>query len=178
MRLLFAAISAFVEAHFYRTITEEINPHVGRYVFVALFFSAGMFNAATGKWTCSRKEEGNPYDNHALSPTSLAFLPSTFAMWTTFMAYSYILRPPYQISHKRTYRAVFCLGLGALLGWPFSAVVGIPFAVEEILEYGRDGAFDARGRAVALVRPDNWRKQRVIRLARAIAVCALGISVS
>ncbi|KAL1935000.1 hypothetical protein VTP01DRAFT_4140 [Rhizomucor pusillus] len=49
LRIAFAAISSFVEARFYRTITEEINPHVGRYVFVALFFSAGMFNAATGK---------------------------------------------------------------------------------------------------------------------------------
>lgn len=49
IRLSFAAASAYVEARFYRTVTEEINPHVGRYVFVALFFSAGMFNASTGK---------------------------------------------------------------------------------------------------------------------------------
>jgi alpha-1,2-mannosyltransferase len=43
------AVCSFVEARFYRTVTEEINPHVGRYVFVILFFSAGMFNASTGK---------------------------------------------------------------------------------------------------------------------------------
>lgn len=30
-------------------MTEEINPHVGRYVFAILFFAAGMFNASTGK---------------------------------------------------------------------------------------------------------------------------------
>lgn len=59
IRLAFAAASAYVEARFYRTVTEEINPHVGRYVFVALFFSAGMFNASTGKEngvTCQQEE--------------------------------------------------------------------------------------------------------------------------
>lgn len=44
-----AAFCSFAEAKFYRTVVEEINPHVGRYVMVALFFSAGMFHAATGK---------------------------------------------------------------------------------------------------------------------------------
>lgn len=45
-----AAACSYVEARFYRTVTEEINPHVGRYVFAILFFSAGMFNASTGKF--------------------------------------------------------------------------------------------------------------------------------
>lgn len=44
-----AAACSYVEARFYRTVTEEINPHVGRYVFAILFFAAGMFNASTGK---------------------------------------------------------------------------------------------------------------------------------
>ena len=48
----FAAVCSYVEARFYRTVTEEINPHVGRYVFAILFFSAGMFNASTGKFFC------------------------------------------------------------------------------------------------------------------------------
>ncbi|KAI9484605.1 Alg9-like mannosyltransferase family-domain-containing protein [Zychaea mexicana] len=153
LRLAFAAISAFVEARFYRTVTEEINPHVGRYVFVGLFFSAGMFNAST------------------------AFLPSSFAMWTTFLAFSYALRPPNQITSKRTYRVVLCIGLGALIGWPFSAAISIPFVVDEIMVYGHDGAVDRQGRVVQIIRPPNWRLQRVIRLAKAVAVCAAGISV-
>lgn len=49
IRLFFAAISSYVEARFYRTVTEEINIHVGRYVLVILFIGAGMFNASTGK---------------------------------------------------------------------------------------------------------------------------------
>ncbi|KAG2226371.1 hypothetical protein INT45_000539 [Circinella minor] len=153
LRLVFASISAYVESRFYRTVTEEINPHVGRYVFVGLFFSAGMFNAST------------------------AFLPSSFAMWMTFLAFSYALRPPNQISSRRTFRNVLCLGLGALLGWPFSAVVGIPFVVDEIMVYGHDGAMDRQGRVVQVIRPANWRVQRTIRLVKIIATCFVGISV-
>ncbi|KAI8148525.1 Alg9-like mannosyltransferase family-domain-containing protein [Fennellomyces sp. T-0311] len=153
LRLVFAGISSYVEARFYRTVTEEINPHVGRYVFVVLFFSAGMFNAST------------------------AFLPSTFAMWMTFLAFSYALRQPNQITAKRTYRVVSCIGLGALVGWPFSAAIGIPFVIDEVLVYGHDGAVDAQGRVVQIIRPANWRIQRVLRLAKVIGVCAVAISV-
>lgn len=56
IRLALGAVSSFVEARFYRTITEEINPHVGRYVFTILFFGAGMFNASTGKSSHSTKK--------------------------------------------------------------------------------------------------------------------------
>ncbi|KAI9313863.1 Alg9-like mannosyltransferase family-domain-containing protein [Dichotomocladium elegans] len=153
MRIIFAAASAYAEARFYRTVTEEINPHVGRYVFVTLFFSAGMFNAST------------------------AFLPSSFAMVTTFLAFSYSLRPPIQFSDKRTFRVVLLVGIGALLGWPFSAVVGIPFVVEEILNYGQDGTVDSHGHPVPMIRPANWRFQRVVRMAKAVAMCGVGISV-
>lgn len=47
--MVLAAVCSYVEARFYRTVTEEINPHVGRYIFAILFFGAGMFNASTGK---------------------------------------------------------------------------------------------------------------------------------
>lgn len=154
MRLAFAAVSSAVEAKFYRTVTEEVSPHVGRYILVALFFSAGMFNAAT------------------------SFLPSTFAMWTTFLAYSFILRQPSQVSSKRTYRAVTCLGLGAMLGWPFSAIVGLPFMAEELLVYGRDVGMDAQGNMVQLLKPKTWQIQRATRLARAVVTCGAAIAVS
>lgn len=153
IRLSFAAASAYVEARFYRTVTEEINPHVGRYVFVALFFSAGMFNAST------------------------AFLPSSFAMLMTFLAFSYTLRPPVQANNKRVLHAVMCFGIAALLGWPFSAVVGVPFVIEELVVYGQDGTVDAQGRPTPMVRPNNWRMQRILRLVKTIAMGAISISV-
>lgn len=30
-------------------------------------------------------------------------------------------------------RPIFCFGIGALLGWPFSAAMGIPYVLEEFL---------------------------------------------
>ncbi|KAI7867042.1 Alg9-like mannosyltransferase family-domain-containing protein [Spinellus fusiger] len=151
LRMAMAACSALAEAKFYRTVTEEINPHVGRYIFTALFFSAGMFNAST------------------------ALLPCSFAMITTLMAFSYILRPPTHVERTRTYKAVFWLGVGALVGWPFSAVVGIPFAIEEVLVFGRDSV-EREGKTVKVVRVPYWRLHRVVRLVEAVVLCTLVIS--
>ncbi|KAI9019290.1 Alg9-like mannosyltransferase family-domain-containing protein [Phycomyces nitens] len=153
LRMALGAFSSFAEAKFYRTVTEEVNPHVGRYILVILFFSAGMFNAST------------------------ALLPSTFAMYTTFLAYSYILRPPNHIERGRTYKAVFWLGLGALVGWPFSAVVGVPFAIEEILVFGRDTTTKKDGSIVQVLRTPNWRLHRLVRLIEAVVLCGAAISI-
>jgi alpha-1,2-mannosyltransferase len=46
---MLGAMSAFAEARFYRTVVEEINAHVGRYLLVALIGSAGMFHASVCK---------------------------------------------------------------------------------------------------------------------------------
>ncbi|CAO3703131.1 unnamed protein product [Rhizopus stolonifer] len=151
IRLALGAVSSFVEARFYRTITEEINPHVGRYVFTILFFGAGMFNAST------------------------AYLPSTFAMYCVFMAFSYALKPVSDIDRTRTYWVVFWVGLGALGGWPFAALVGIPFAFEEILIFGRDTMRQEDGTILRSVAGPNWRLRRCIRLAEAILFNGIGL---
>ncbi|KAL1935001.1 hypothetical protein VTP01DRAFT_4141 [Rhizomucor pusillus] len=98
-------------------------------------------------------------------------------MWCTFMAYSYILRPPTHMNDKRTNYAVFWLGLGSLLGWPFSGAIGIPFLIEELLVYGRETVMSAQGHAVQFVRPANWRVQRLMRLAKAVAFSGAVISI-
>lgn len=51
---MLGGMSAFAEARLYRTVVEEINPHVGRYLLVALAGSAGMFHASVGKYTVSK----------------------------------------------------------------------------------------------------------------------------
>ncbi|OBZ88717.1 Alpha-1,2-mannosyltransferase alg9 [Choanephora cucurbitarum] len=146
IRLSFAGVSSFVEAKFYRTVTEEINAHVGRYVFVILFFGAGMFNAST------------------------AYLPSTFAMYCVFMAFSYALRPVSDIESTRTYKTVFWIGLGSLAGWPFAALIGIPFAVEEMLVFGRNTSTKKDGTIIRSAPRSNWRLRRLIRLVEATAL--------
>jgi alpha-1,2-mannosyltransferase len=67
--------------------------------------SAGMFHAAT------------------------AFLPSTFAMYTTMLGMAAFMesRP-----ERRIARAAFWFALGGLLGWPFSMAMCIPFVLGEL----------------------------------------------
>ncbi|KAF7728653.1 mannosyltransferase [Apophysomyces ossiformis] len=156
VRLIFATLSSLAEAKFYRTVVEEVNPHVGRYI---LGCSAPQQVSIGSHGRCSLK----------LTPKYKAFLPSSFAMYTTFMAFSYILQPPNHADRKRTYYAVFWLGLGALVGWPFSAVVGIPFAIEEILVFGRNSV-TKNGVVVQVMRTSNWRFKRAFRLAEAILI--------
>ncbi|KAG1455183.1 hypothetical protein G6F46_010944 [Rhizopus delemar] len=151
IRLVLAGACSFAEARFYRTITEEINPHVGRYVFAILFFGAGMFNAST------------------------AYLPSSFAMCCVFMAFSYALKPVSDVDRTRTYRVVFWIGLGALAGWPFAALIGLPFAIEEILVFGRDMMKKEDGTIVRSLATPQWRLRRFIRLLEASFFSGIGL---
>lgn len=97
----------------------------------------------------------------------VAFLPSTFAMYTTMLFFSQMLQPPRQHSAKRTFWAIFWVGLGGLLGWPFSAAVGLPFALEELLIHSRNQS------KKKTVRFRDWRRIRFLRLVTsAIAVLA------
>ncbi|CAO3651769.1 unnamed protein product [Cunninghamella echinulata] len=143
VRLSLAGFCSFAEAKFYRTVVEEVNPHVGRYVLVILFFSAGMFHAST------------------------AFLPSSFAMYTTMMAFSSILKPVTQMERTRTYASVFWLVLGGI-AWPFSGAIGIPFALEELIVFGRDTESTEQGQLKVAVRSNTWRWKRLIRLGEAL----------
>ena len=58
-----------------------------------------------------------------------AFLPSTFAMYTTMLGMVAF------IDRRRGFRTaegVFWFALGGLLGWPFSMAMCIPHVVEEL----------------------------------------------
>ncbi|KAL1916487.1 uncharacterized protein VTP21DRAFT_5678 [Calcarisporiella thermophila] len=143
LRLAFATLCAYCETVFYRSVVTELNPHIGRYVLTALIVSAGMFQAAT------------------------AFLPSTFSMYTTMLAFAHCLRPPSDISGSRTYRAIFWFGVGALLGWPFSAAVGIPFVFEELLMVGKTHPTSPTSQRKKPSTID-WRVRRVVRFTIAV----------
>ncbi|CAO3665119.1 unnamed protein product [Rhizopus microsporus] len=108
---------------------------------------------------------------------STAYLPSSFAMYCVFMAYSYALRPVSDIDPTRTYRVVFWIGLGALAGWPFTALIGIPFAMEEVLIFGRDTMKKADGTVVQSIGGPRWRLRRVVRLFEAALLIGLGLTV-
>ncbi|EIN13913.1 asparagine-linked glycosylation 9 protein isoform a [Punctularia strigosozonata HHB-11173 SS5] len=113
-RIFLAVLSTLCEAKFYRTVVEKINLRVGRYLFFMLLFSAGMWNA------------------------SVAFLPSSFAMYAVTLAYSFALAPPRIADAQRTYSATALFAVGALLGWPFAIALAIPFVFEELFVLGGD----------------------------------------
>lgn len=94
-------------------------------------------------------------------------------MYTTLLATSYALRTPSNHSRTRTYGAVFWFGTGALLGWPFSAAVGVPFAAEELLVHGREVVVGVN--AVMAGAAPGWRFKRAMRLAGAVVVCLVAI---
>jgi hypothetical protein len=61
-------------------------------------------------------------------------------MVTTMLAFSYVFQcthvsnwtiAPFHTKLLAFGRPIFFFGLGALLGWPFSVAVGIPFVLEE-----------------------------------------------
>ncbi|KAG0272471.1 mannosyltransferase [Linnemannia exigua] len=143
IRIILGAVSAHCEATLYRAVVDEVDPRIGRYLLLTLITSAGT-------WIASN-----------------AFLPSTFAMYTTMLFFSQMLQPPRQHSGKRTFWAIFWVGLGGLLGWPFSAAVGLPFALEELLIHSRNQS------KKKTVRFRDWRKIRFIRLLTS-AIAVLG----
>ncbi|KAF8959365.1 mannosyltransferase [Entomortierella lignicola] len=144
LRIFLGAISAHCEATLYRAVVEEVDPRIGRYLLLALLTSAGT-------WIASN-----------------AFLPSTFAMYTTMLFFSHMLQTPGQHSGKRTFWAIFWVGLGGLLGWPFSAAIGLPFALEELLIHTRDHS------KKKTVRFRDWRMMRLVRLITS-AAAVLGL---
>ncbi|CAH1756269.1 10413_t:CDS:10 [Entrophospora sp. SA101] len=97
------------EILFYRTAKNHLGTRVGRDILLFSLLSVGMWNAST------------------------AYLPSTFVMYTTMIAYSYALKPVTSSSGRRIYHSIFWIGLGSLLAWPFGAAIGIIPAIEEIL---------------------------------------------
>ncbi|CAG8560880.1 19812_t:CDS:10 [Cetraspora pellucida] len=109
IRATFAIVCALSESMFYIAALTYLGPRVGRYLIITMLLSAGMWNAST------------------------AYLPSTFAMYTTMVAFFYALMPVSTTSGRRVHRTIFWVGLGSLLGWPFSAALGIPAAFEELV---------------------------------------------
>ncbi|KAJ3049129.1 mannosyltransferase [Rhizophlyctis rosea] len=105
-RGVLGAVSAYSEATLYRAVVDEINPRIGRCFLIISIFSTGMFNAST------------------------AYLPSTFAMYTTTLAAAFSLATP---SRFNTYAVVLSVAAGAIVGWPFSGAVGIPFVIKSLL---------------------------------------------
>ena len=73
---------------------------------MAMVFSPGMYHAAP------------------------AYLPSSFAMYTTMLGFSAFMDWTGGI---RTAQGIFWFAVGSLLGWPFAGALVLPFICEEVL---------------------------------------------
>ncbi|KAG0707441.1 glycosyltransferase family 22 protein [Suillus ampliporus] len=114
VRIALAVVSTLCEAKLCCTVVEKVNERVGRYLFFMLLFNAGMWNAAP------------------------AFLPSSFAMYATMMAFTYSLEPSSLKNKRRTLFATILFATGAIVGWPFALALSLPFVSEELLVFGGD----------------------------------------
>jgi alpha-1,2-mannosyltransferase len=97
--------------------------------------------------------------------SAVAFLPSTFAMYANMLAWSYAFDLPSRLNNQRTLLACVFFAAGAVVGWPFSAALAVPFVLEEMFAFGRDHIKSNAWNA--------WLTQRWIRLARSVALASL-----
>ncbi|SPO31562.1 related to ALG9 - mannosyltransferase [Ustilago trichophora] len=129
VRLLLAFVSSFVDARFYKAVADVFSARVGRYCLMALAATAGIYEAST------------------------AFLPSTFVMHATTLAFSASLYParlpstdssvlsdPSQrpFRSERLIVATLSFAAGAILGWPFAIILALPFVLEQLFLRGDD----------------------------------------
>src|SRR6266545_1471791 len=79
-----------------------------------------------------------PHCLHIIYYDPAAFLPSSFAMYTTALAYAYAFEPSSSSNKHRTLAATLLFATGAIVGWPFALALAIPFVFEELFVYGAD----------------------------------------
>lgn len=106
LRVTLATVCALCQSRLYSVISRTINPRVAIFFAMALLFSPGMYHAAP------------------------AYLPSTFAMYTTMLGFSAFMD---WTEGMKTTQGVMWFGLGATLGWPFAGALVLPFVAEEVV---------------------------------------------
>ncbi|KAF1916410.1 Alg9-like mannosyltransferase family-domain-containing protein [Ampelomyces quisqualis] len=106
LRCTLALLCALCQSRLYAVISRTINPRVAIFFAIALLFSPGMYHAAP------------------------AYLPSTFAMYTTMLGFSAFMDWTKGI---KTAQGIFWFGLGTTLGWPFAGALVLPFVAEEVI---------------------------------------------
>lgn len=133
VRAALAFFSAFCDAKFFRSVGENVNDHIARYMIFMLFSSPGMWIASTGRQFFLRV-----LLSHRLIPSLAALLPSTFSMYFTTLALSFSMKPASQTGYMRTLAAVVSFAVSAVVGWPFALLLAVPFVFEELFVSGGD----------------------------------------
>jgi alpha-1,2-mannosyltransferase len=104
LRIVLAMVCAATETRLYSAISRTLNPRIGVFYLLIVVFNPGFFYA------------------------SVALLPSSFAMYTSTLGLTAFMD---WHGGAKTAAGIMWFGIGALLGWPFSGALIIPFVIEE-----------------------------------------------
>ena len=106
IRYALAVICAICQTQLFRVISGTLNPRIALFFMLATIFSPGMFHA------------------------SAAFLPSSFAMYTTMLGMAAFMN---WRGGLKTTQGIFWFAVGGVFGWPFSIALSAPFLLEEVI---------------------------------------------
>jgi alpha-1,2-mannosyltransferase len=106
IRYALAFTCAICQTQLFRVINGTLNPRIALFFMMAMVFSPGVFHA------------------------SAAFLPSSFAMYTTMLGMAAFMN---WRGGLKTAQGIFFFALGGILGWPFSIALSAPFLLEEVI---------------------------------------------
>lgn len=105
VRGVLGLICAGCETRLFSVISRSMNPRIAVIFLLAMVSSSGMFHA------------------------SVAYLPSSFSMYTTMMGAAAFM---YVKDGLKTTEGITWFGIGATVGWPFSAALILPFISDEL----------------------------------------------
>lgn len=104
VRSVFAVVCALCQTRLYVAVERTIGRNVAVAFAIISVTSAGMYHA------------------------SVAYLPSSFAMYTVMMGTATFLE---SVDGEGTAEGIFWFAIGSLLGWPFAGALLIPFLLAE-----------------------------------------------
>lgn len=105
IRGILGCICAGCETRLFSTISSSISPGVALNFLITMATASGMFHA------------------------SVAYLPSSFAMYTTMMGMAAFM----DTGGLKTNIGIMWFGIGATVGWPFAAALIMPFLLQEFV---------------------------------------------
>lgn len=86
-------------------------------------------------------------------------------MYFNAIGFAYFIEPTSNANFRRTLLATLAFATGALVGWPFSIAIALPFVFEELFLFAKD--------QVAPSNVISWRIKRWTRLVQCGLVAAL-----
>lgn len=105
IRTVLAMACAASETRLFSAVSRTLNPRIGIMFVMAMIFSPGMFHA------------------------SVAYLPSSFSMYTAMLGMAAFMD---WRGGLKTHLGIMWFGVGAVVGWPFSAALIVPLVMEDI----------------------------------------------